>query len=177
MLIALQVDAPRNGWEVLLDVKKTDTCRNEIWKSLNDIKRTDAPWNNIKKIDAPRSDIWESLNDIKRKDAPRNYVWESLNDIKKKDAPRNDIKKTTKKELEIATWPTPESLITSTEDEVLETANEELNVMKEDVDRAEDSIQERMKKLLDEFLINKNNLSPSEAQEIDVKIHDRLDDK
>merc|ERR1712194_170128 len=158
-------------WESLNDIKKTGAPRTQ-WESLNDIKKTDAPrtqWeslDDVKKTDAPRT-RWESLNDIKKTDAPQTQ-WESLNDIKK---PVDGEK------VEMATRPTPESLITSAEDEVLETANEELVVMEEDVYSAEDSLEERIKKPLDEFLINSKNLSPLKAQEIEAKIVDRVDDK
>jgi len=69
------------------------------------------------------------------------------------------------------------SVINEAEDEVLDNANEELSIMEEDIDVVEGDLKERIEKSLNEFLINKKNLRPSEAKEIEDKINERLDDK
>lgn len=69
------------------------------------------------------------------------------------------------------------SVINEAEDEVLNNANEELSIIEEDINVVEGNLKERIEKSLNEFLINKKNLRPSEAKEIEDKINERLDDK
>jgi len=69
------------------------------------------------------------------------------------------------------------SVITDAEDEVLRSANDELSVMEDFVDNAEENLQEGIKKTLDDFLLNDKKLSLLKAMEVEQKIQDKLDDR
>ena len=69
------------------------------------------------------------------------------------------------------------AFILEEEDEALKTDNDNIKVMKEEIQISEKSLEERMKKILDEFLINENNLSPSKAAEVEIKVFNAVDNR